>query len=182
MVEGARASTIIRRRQRSVESETPSTTLRVVPPPPLSWGRMMLPIHNVKQRRTLFPLVPVARDTRSHSRDAPWHPRFASRFKKARPIAPNKRRGAERRKARTPCRAQRGPARATRTNVATRPRFGRARLSALHRGTRRAGRIRTSAQRSVPRFLRPGAFGRYPLPPVSVYRAPRRPVVVPVGR
>jgi hypothetical protein len=57
-----------------------------------------------------------------------------------------------------------------------------ARLSAPHRGTRRAGRIRTSAQRSVPRFLRPGAFGRYPLPPVSVHRAPRRPVVVPVGR
>ena len=35
---------------------------------------------------------------------------------------------------------------------------------------------------SVPRFLRSGACGRYPLPPVSVYRAPRRPVVVPVGR
>jgi hypothetical protein len=33
-----------------------------------------------------------------------------------------------------------------------------------------------------PRFLRPGRAGRYPAKPVTVYRAPRGPVVVPVGR
>jgi hypothetical protein len=33
-----------------------------------------------------------------------------------------------------------------------------------------------------PRFLRPGRTGRYPAKPVTVYRAPRGPVVVPVGR
>ncbi len=63
------------------------------------------------------------------------------------------------------CRARRGPARAARTNVATRPRFGRARLSALHRGARRAGRIqhRLSLSPALPKTRR---IGRYPLPPV----------------
>ena len=40
-----------------------------------------------------------------------------------------------------------------------------------------------SAQLQFPRFLRPGLNGRHPLRPLSqVYRAPRRPVVVPVKR
>jgi hypothetical protein len=56
-----------------------------------------------------------------------------------------------------------------------------ARLSTLHRGTRRTGRIqyRLSSRPALPE-TRLG--GRYPLRPVTVYRAPRGPVVVPVGR
>src|SRR5580692_8727300 len=53
----------------------------------------------------------------------------------------------------------------------------RARLSALHRGTRH-----TSWLSPRPRFPRPGFGGRYPPTPVSVQRAPRRPVVVPDER
>jgi hypothetical protein len=118
-----------------------------------------LPIHNVKQRRALFPSR-VRREgyAISFSRCA-LASEVCFTLQESPSKRPNKMKGAERRKARTnwPC-----PARATRTNVAIRPRFRRAHLSALHRGTRRAGRIRTSAQRSVPRFPRPGFAGRYP--------------------
>jgi len=43
VVEGARAATILRRRQRSTESDAPSTTLRVVPLPRLRGGGQALP-------------------------------------------------------------------------------------------------------------------------------------------
>ena len=70
-------------RQRSVDSEAPSTTLRGGPPPALSRGRMHALV--LAMRLGIRGLL--------------------SRFKKARPTRPNKMKGAERRKARTywPC-------------------------------------------------------------------------------
>ena len=60
------------------------------PPPPFGWSPS--------------PAIAGA-DARSRSRDAPWHPRFAARFKKARPTASQKegRRSAERRVRFLPC-------------------------------------------------------------------------------
>jgi hypothetical protein len=77
MVGGARAATILLRRQQSFISEAPSTTLRVVPLPRFAGA-----------------------DARFRSRDAPSHPSFASRFKKALPTtSPHKegRRSADKR-------------------------------------------------------------------------------------
>ena len=62
-VGGARASTIVLD-DNEASRQTP-------PPPPFGWSPS--------------PAIAGA-DARSRSRDAPWHPRFASRFKKARPI------------------------------------------------------------------------------------------------
>ena len=89
--------------------------------------------------------------------------------------APNKRRGAKRRKARTywPCPA--GPGARHTANVAIRPRFGRARLSALHRGTRQlacAGRLSSSpaswdaGRRALPALAYPSPGTAPPAPAV----------------
>ncbi len=103
------------------------------------------------------------------SRDAPWHPRFAARFKKAIPIAslPKRGREVERQKARLPLPGPAGlgarharecchsPTLRARSPFGAPPRYS----------PRRTHPDIGSAP--VPRFLRPGCLGRYPSPPVS---------------
>jgi hypothetical protein len=130
-----------------------------------------------------FPLAPGARDMRLRSRDAPWHPRFASRFKKALPTRPNKMKGGGAPKGAhllaVPSGARRAPRRRMLPLVRASGALAFRRSTAVLAAPDASGH-RLSAQ--SPRFLRPGFVGRYPVSPVSVHRAPRRPVVVPVGR
>ena len=158
---GARAATILLQRQRSSISEAPSTTLRVVP----------------------LPRFAGADNMHSRSRDAHRARVLPSHCTKALPNASRQKKGGG-----APIGAL-SWSRATPTNVAIRSRFGRGSGLSGDRSPfgapprRSPGRTHpASAQLQFPRFLRPGALGVTRCNLSRVYRAPRRPVVVPVER
>ena len=153
MVEGARAATKLFRRKRSVESDAPSTTLRVVPLPRYRGGGR----HSFPFSRCAFCLRPELCQ-RFHETGLP-------------------KREAERRKARTE-RPLRAIAALPLGGFVARAAFGgRARLPALYRGSRqRPLGLRLSP---VPRFM---AAPTDLLRPPPGQRAPRRPASGPAGR
>ena len=88
-VGGARASTLFRRRHRSVASEAPSTAQTRGPPPPLSRGRMHAPPfprahppasgveQQCQERRGSYPVARIERsEIRVRSRSFTVHPGF----------------------------------------------------------------------------------------------------------
>jgi hypothetical protein len=167
-VGGARASTKLLRRKQSFMRDAPLHHASHGPPPPLAGGR----INEIVLAARFCARALSNRERTSLKKKEGGAPRGASIQW---PHHISKRCRLNMRGARL--RASQTSLRSLRTLSATAP----ARLPALHRGTRRTRRIqyRLSSRPALPE-TRLG--GRYPLSPVTVYRAPRGPVVVPVGR